>query len=240
MGYEFSGRVRFSEVDENGYLSLPSLVNYFQDVSTFQSEELGIGVAAMKERRQAWMLSSWQIVIDRMPKLCENVTSRTWPYQFKAFFGMRNFTLRGEDGQLCAWANSEWFLFDTENLRPVKVDDDQIRLYNTQAEPPFDMEYAPRKIVLPKGGQVQESFVIGRGHLDTNHHVNNGQYIAMANEYLPEDFDIRQIRVEYRAQALLGDYICPRTIDVDDTTKIISLENQEGKPFAVVEYKKRT
>ena len=44
MKYTFSSKVRYSEVDENGELSLGSLVNYFQDVSTFQSEHLGLGI----------------------------------------------------------------------------------------------------------------------------------------------------------------------------------------------------
>ena len=64
--YEFEGKIRYSEIDETGCLSLAGLVNYFQDVSTFQSEELGIGVEYLTERHQAWILSSWQIVIDHL------------------------------------------------------------------------------------------------------------------------------------------------------------------------------
>ena len=44
--YEFEGRIRYSECDDTGRLSIFSLVNYFQDCSTFQSEELGHGPAA--------------------------------------------------------------------------------------------------------------------------------------------------------------------------------------------------
>ena len=42
--YTFESRVRYSETDENGLLSIAGIVDYFQDVSTFQSEDLGIGV----------------------------------------------------------------------------------------------------------------------------------------------------------------------------------------------------
>ena len=44
MGYEFTSRIRYSETDTNGNLSLEALMNYFQDASTFQSEELGVGL----------------------------------------------------------------------------------------------------------------------------------------------------------------------------------------------------
>lgn len=42
--YTIESRVRFSEVGEDGYLTIPAIVNYFQDCSTFQSEELGRGI----------------------------------------------------------------------------------------------------------------------------------------------------------------------------------------------------
>ena len=47
--YSFEGRVRYSECDDAGRLSLVSLINYFQDCSTFQSESLGLGIARLSE-----------------------------------------------------------------------------------------------------------------------------------------------------------------------------------------------
>ena len=41
--YTIDGRIRFSEVDHTRRITLPGIVNYFQDCSTFQSEDLGLG-----------------------------------------------------------------------------------------------------------------------------------------------------------------------------------------------------
>ena len=38
--YTIDGRIRFSEVDHTRRITLPGIVNYFQDCSTFQSEDL--------------------------------------------------------------------------------------------------------------------------------------------------------------------------------------------------------
>ena len=46
MKYSFTSRIRYSEIGEDGNLTLPGLINYFQDCSTFQSEAIGEGVAA--------------------------------------------------------------------------------------------------------------------------------------------------------------------------------------------------
>ena len=65
MGYDFKGRVRYSEIDENGCLTLPGILDYYQDCCTFQSESIGQGMDVLEERKRAWVLSSWQIVVKR-------------------------------------------------------------------------------------------------------------------------------------------------------------------------------
>ena len=103
--YHFDSRVRYSETDEQGQLSLTGILNYFQDCSTFQSEDLGMGVGYLKEHGRAWWLTSWQIVIDRYPSLGEEITVSTWPYDFKGLYGYRNFAITGSDGRYAARAN---------------------------------------------------------------------------------------------------------------------------------------
>ena len=71
--YAFDSRIRYSETDSEGYLTLDALLNYFQDCSTFHSEDVGLGIGYMKEIGQVWVLSSWQIVVNRYPKLGEKV-----------------------------------------------------------------------------------------------------------------------------------------------------------------------
>lgn len=50
MIYTFDSRVRYSEVDHQGTLTLPALMNYLQDCSTFQSEDIGVGLSVLRER----------------------------------------------------------------------------------------------------------------------------------------------------------------------------------------------
>ena len=47
--YSIKERVRYSETDKSGHLTLTGIVNYFQDCSTFQSEDLGVGMEFLKE-----------------------------------------------------------------------------------------------------------------------------------------------------------------------------------------------
>ena len=45
--YTFQSRVRYSELDPERKLSIASIVDYFQDCSTFHSEQLGVGLDYM-------------------------------------------------------------------------------------------------------------------------------------------------------------------------------------------------
>ena len=235
--YSFTSRIRFSEVDTHLNLTLGSVINYFQDCSTFHSEAAGMSIARLNEKKRAWLLSSWQIVPVRLPKLGVKVTVSTWPYAFKGFFGYRNFTMTGEDGECLVYANSIWIYLDTETGRPVKVDEEQKTSFPLEEK--FPMEYADRKICVPEEMEEQESFQVAKHHLDINHHVNNARYIKMAEEYLPEGFVIEEMQAEYKKAAMLHDVIVPR-VAREDGRLTVALTDAGGSPYAVMVFQPKT
>ena len=89
MIYTFESRIRYSEIDHHGTITLPGIINYFQDCSTFQSEDIGAGLEVLREKKRAWLLSYWQVVVERYPALGEKVTVGTFAYGFRGLFGER-------------------------------------------------------------------------------------------------------------------------------------------------------
>ncbi len=232
--YTFDSRIRFSETDSERKLSLLGLLNYFQDCSTFQSEAVGMGLGYMLERKLAWVLSSWQITAERYPELGETVTIGTIPYRIRGFIGCRNFFMRDSEGRYLAKANSIWALIDLTSGKPVAVPPEMYEAY--RPEEPLEMEYADRKIVIPAGGRQQDGITIGPHHLDANRHVNNGQYVAIAEDCLNRGHgQVRQLRVEYKKQAFLGDVLYPYLVENEDMT-FVSFQDGDGKVYAAVEF----
>lgn len=231
--YTYNTRIRYSEADCENKLTPEGLLNYFQDCSTFQSEDLGIGVKYMLEHRLVWALNSWQIDVARYPEIGERVEVGTLPYEFKGFIGFRNFWMKDEAGRRLAVANSVWTLLSLDTGKPVRPFQEMLDGY--QISPKLEMEYLPRKIAVPEGGEAKPSFVITRHYLDTNHHVNNGQYVKMALEYPEkENFTVARLRAEYRKQAYLDDVFYPVVCRRGDSYTV-SLNDGEGSPYAVVE-----
>ena len=236
MAYSFSGRVRYSEIGENGLLTLPGILNYFQDCSTFHSEAAGLGVKVLKEKNKFWVLSAWQVIVNRYPYLGEEIVTSTWPYGFRGFMGFRNFTVDTAEGERLAYANTFWTFIDGKNGLPCKLSAEYTEGYGLEEK--LDMEYAPRKIRMPKDYKEFPSFQVKVHHLDTNHHVNNGQYVLMAQEYIPADFAVKQMRAEYKSQAVLDSVIIPKVHeDEENGIYTVSLDSPDGETYAIVEFR---
>lgn len=230
--YTFNSRVRYSEVDSNARLTLDGIINYMQDCTNFQSEDLGVGLEFHKEKNLAWILNSWQIVIDEYPKMGENITIGTQSFGYEKMFGHRNFLITKEDGSRVAIANSLWVLMDLKKNRPRIVTPEIGDVYGKHK--PLEMEYAPRKIKMPENVVKGREFVVQESQIDTNHHVNNGQYVRMAMNQI-ELPKVSELRVEYKKQALLGDMIVPFICRQENKT-FVSLDDVDGKAYAVVQF----
>ena len=231
--YTYQTRIRYSELDETGHLKIEALLDHFQDCSTFHSEDLGLGVNYLKKQHMVWVMSSWQIVVERYPELGETVTLGTAPYDFKGFIGYRNFLMKDGEGNGIACANSIWSLIDTESGRPVKPNAEMLEKYVLETKLP--MEYAPRKITLPENMQPGEAVVIRPHHLDTNHHVNNGQYVKIAMDSLEKECHVRPLRVEYHKQVYLNDTLLPYDGKTETGAYVVALKDQEDAICCIVE-----
>ena len=231
--YQYQTRIRYSELDEFGHLKPEALLDYFQDCSTFQSEDLGIGVGYLKARNIVWVLSSWQIVAERYPLLGEIVMVGTQPYEFRSFMGFRNFVMEDAVGSRIAYANSLFSLIDIDTARPVRPTAEMLERYELGEK--IDMDYAPRKIVIPEGAVQGEEITILPHHLDVNHHVNNGQFVRIAMDCLPKELHIHQLRVEYKKQVRLHEVLIPYVARTEAGAYVVVLKNREDEVCCVVE-----
>lgn len=232
--YTIESRIRFSEIDHTRKITLPGIINYFQDCSIFQSEKIGYGFKYLEEHKRAWVLSSWQIMINRYPELGEHITVSTWATGFKGICGDRNFCMKDEAGKIVACANSLWVYMDLKKGRPTKPEADEIEAYGISES--LDMETVSRKIEPLEGMKELAEFPVRRYHIDTNEHVNNCQYVQMAKEACEQEEQIRQVRVEYKKSAVYKDIIVPK-IGTNDGRTVVELCDKEGKPYAVVEFR---
>lgn len=234
--YSFHSRVRYSELNHRKeLLDCSSIINYFQDCSTFQSEDLNRGLAYLQSANRVWLLNSWQLEILKPARLGDNILVGTWAYDFKGFYGYRNFIMKNDADEVLAVANSIWIYMDTISGRPTRIPKDYVTTSGYGFEAAYPMEYAERKIDFPETYEALDPFLVTKANIDSYNHVNNGQYVKLAEEYLPDNFIVQHMRVEYRAQATLGKVIIP-LLAIHNNYYTISLADELHNPYAIVEF----
>ena len=181
----------------------------------------------------AWVLSFWQICIEEMPRLSEDICVKTWPYNTKGLFGLRNFCVEDAEGRPIVKANSIWVLIDPRTGRPLRITDAVSSHYPD--EPKLDMDYCDRKVAVPEEYEEKEGIVVPKYFIDTNNHVNNAKYVMLAEQYLPEGFKVKEIRVEYKIAAVLGDRMIPR-VTITENMVTVALVTSAGKLYAAVQF----
>ena len=234
--YQMKSRVRYSEVDQKGNLTIVAMINYLQDCSSFHSDSIGYGLDYLSERGLGWFITNWQIHVHALPRYGDEIVISTWAQEFKGILAHRNFAIDDADGTRLMESKSLWVLMDLNAGCPARIPKEIIRDYGIGEDLPG--QWGGRKVALfdQDSFTTQEHSVeVMPVHLDTNRHMNNAYYIEFARDVLPKDKKVFGIRTEYRKAAQLGDMIRIRIAEQDDVTQVL-LEDIDGAIFAIVEF----
>ena len=204
--------VHYYEADAMRRLTLPSLVQYFEDIAILHSASRGMDLEFFKEHHCGWMLLKWNIEVERLPLFGEMVSVATEVHSMKSFLADRVFRMTSGNGDLLATARSNWLLVDTDRRRPMRIPAEQYGQFGLA--PGAEADFAAIDEVPPlgtdlSGDEIMKSVVrTYNSDIDTNGHVNNVRYIDWSLDSLPGDFLLRYapvgIRVQYRKELGAG------------------------------------
>ena len=234
--YTYHDRASYSRIDKDGLLGVSVVVNAMQDCCLFHSEDVGHSALNLLKKDRAWLVSSWHVVLERRPKLGEHFSVHTWPYKFKGIFGYRNFLMETPEHEVLAYADSRWFFFNPVTNLPVRVDEDEKAAYPTG--PAYKMDYQSRKVSCPAETSLVQKIDVCQNYLDTNKHMNNGQYIRLAVNVLPLDYEVRELHAEFRLAAKMGDTLYIRTAESADHYYVVFTDAEEN-PYFLSDFTKR-
>ena len=213
--YNLTYKVTTSTCDSEGRLKLYSALQMMQDCSEMWIDCEPEVKAYFARENMAQLLASRQVEVLRVPSFKEELTVTTSVYDMKPMFGFRNTFIYDADGKPCYRTWSTGAFVDKATGKLKRVDDAVAK--SLLLEPQLEMNYRDRRIILPKGGG--EAFApirVMRADIDYNRHVNNANYIRMAMELLPDGFEVKGLRVEYRVAAKMGDSLTPTMYRIDN------------------------
>ena len=232
--FEQEYTVRYSEVASNSDASLHAIISYFQDTTMFHSASVGQGLKTLSDDGMAWLLASWHIKINSYPKYLQKIRARTWATKFSGIYGYRDFEIVDENDNVLAIANSIWFLYNTREQKIQRVTPEIASIYKPEER--YVFSEAETKLRAPKEYNDLYKTVVSERELDTNNHVNNVNYINFALDALPQDFEVKELKISYKKAAVLGNEIYTGLFK-DENAYICVLHDKDGAVYAVLEFR---
>ena len=231
--YTLNYKVTTSCCDSEGKLKLYSALQMMQDCSEMWIDSEPTARKFFSVNNMTQLLATRQVEVLRVPRYKEDLTVTTSIYEVMPMYGFRNTFIRDAQGEPCYRTWSMGAFVDLGTGKLARIADDAIA--SLTLEPKLEMNYRGRRIILPKqDGTVMEPVSVMRADIDYNRHMNNANYVRIAMELLPEGFEVRDMRVEYRIAAKLGDLLSPTLYPIDGGY-IVALAI-DGEPSAIIEF----
>lgn len=233
MQYTIQRQVGYSEINSQGRLSPDRVIDYFQDVVMQHGRAVNADVYDVGRQGFLWLLAGWNIKIIQPPQLFEEVMVTTNPYDFKGFFGKREFFVFDRNGEKAVEADSKWVLLNIDTHRPVRVTKELVTPYEPMKKISAET-FDTSKLKVSENAKQYKEIPVTFDMLDTNSHVNNCEYVRAALKSVNDERYPSELNVEYRKAAVFGDILCPFA-DINEDGYLIDLRRENGECCAVVE-----
>ncbi|MDR1026071.1 MAG: hypothetical protein LBL47_01605 [Lactobacillus sp.] len=205
--------IKTYEGDKNGDLRIITLMNLFQDAADSHASALNVGLEHCLRGGLAWVGSAYHIKINKLPKLHEEITIKTWPSIKNKLTAIREFEVANEKGGKLILASSQWVLLNVEKKRPVSLDDNLPDFPNT---PTRAVETDFPKITEVTEHNFDKHFYVRFDDIDINDHVNNAIYPLWATESVKDQFRLghtpKEIEIAFKKEGLFGEMIRVNTL----------------------------
>ena len=106
------------------------LINYFCDIGAIQSNDLGVGIDYLTERRLAWVFYKYDIKVKRYPKFGEKIRVVTSASSFKKFYASRLYEMYDENNEKIVEGEGILLLINIDKRRAIRIPEDQYEAYN--------------------------------------------------------------------------------------------------------------
>lgn len=221
-------KVTLPDVGENNRLTNKAILRMFQEIACIHSSYSGFGVNDAEKTGNAWILLNWKLMVFSRPVWNKELKINTWSSNQNHLSFYRDFEIYDENNTLVAVATSKWVLYDIKNCSLVKITED-IKSKYAHIDRHVFSEKMPEKLKEPENSILVSEYSICRHDIDTNHHVNNLNYLDYAMEALSEDeylnSDFNNVEIMYKHQATLGDTLC-LYYGKEENSSIITIKNK--------------
>lgn len=184
LSYQMSHEVAYYECDVNQTMTVSAMVAVAIQASEKQSNALGRGVDFVHQFGLTWIITDYQLFIERLPRVGETIIFKTQATSYNRFFCYRNFWLIDQAGNEIVRIETVFALMDQTTRKLSRVVEEIIAPY--QCEKSTKIKRSPAFSDLES--VEKEYYPIQFFEIDENQHVNNAVYFNWLMSPLGFDF----------------------------------------------------
>lgn len=220
--------VTLSDVGENNCITNKGILRIFQEAACIHSSLVGFGLNDAKNTGLFWFLLNWKLQVFNRPIWNSSLKVSTWCTGHTHTCFYRDFKMCDDSGNVVAVASSKWILYDFIKSSIVKIDKGiESKYYKDIDDHVFDKPMV-EKLLEPSDSEFISEYTVCKRDIDSNHHVNNLNYLDFAYDILPNDFDFKNIEIMYKHEVKFGE-----TIDLfyaeKNNTAFVTMKNHLDK-----------
>lgn len=226
-----SYRIRITEVDAHGKLTIPALNGLFQEMAWRHSVDANVSAPYLSAQYNiTWVLSRLKIWIDELPSYDETVMVKTYVQEIDKYFYYRDFKVIDASGKEIIRASSLFGLIDIGRRRITSVPD-WMRAITPTCTTETPVEKVSGKIPILTTCDNERQFDIRWHDIDSNQHANNNRYVEWLMESVATDVlnngRLVTFDIIFKNESLFGDKIITQSQQMNETF-VHKMMNQNG------------
>lgn len=233
-------RIRSNETDISGNLRPGALVNLLIQTAIDSADELGFGLAELRENSFFWALSRLMFSMDEPIKWRQNIVIETWPKDIDGLHYLRDFRILDTSGNELGTALSGWLLLDVASKRPRKLEESQRELFCRHKDRHARKSCDLRRLVTP-GEAAEDVRPIESTYFDfdLNGHVTATRYIDWIMNTFSFDYHkthrIQKLWINFVKELLPEDGVSLSRYEKENDWMFVGRSIVKGVPSFVAE-----
>jgi len=183
-----------------------SILGLFSEIAGDESQAKGRTHEFLANYGRVFLITRMSIRFHRTPLVNETLIYRTWFRKVEGKFYYRDCDVRSLEGELIASISGTWVLIDLAERKVLTTGElptADVHAVDEAADSPECKKVVPSQ-PLPVIGIRPVYYT----DLDCNYHLNNAAYTKIAVDFLPAEYQSREVRdyvVNFNKETRLGD-----------------------------------
>ena len=184
--------INYMDCNTERKVFLHYILGVFSEIAGDESQSKGRTHEALVNHGRVFLITRMSIRFHRTPNVNETLVFRTWFRKADGKFFFRDCDVRSPEDELIASISGTWVLIDLSDHRILGTGEHRIpnvQSISEEADAP-ECKKVVSEVPLPVVGLRPVYYT----DLDCNYHLNNTVYTKISTDFLPPEFQGREVR----------------------------------------------